>query len=62
MIAGSRLNRRLMPQVIEWLEAGRLTPAAMITQTFRAEDARAAFNLIETHPEQTVKVRLSFAS
>lgn len=62
MIAGSRLNRRLMPQVLEWLEAGRLTPAAMITQTFRAEDARAAFDSIETHPEQTVKVQLSFAS
>ena len=60
MIAGSRLNRRLMPQVIEWLEAGRLMPAAMITQTFRAEDARAAFDLVETHPEQTVKVQLSF--
>ncbi len=59
-IAGSRLNRRLMPQVIEWLEAGRLTPAAMITQTFPAEDARAAFDLVETHPEQTVKVQLSF--
>ncbi len=59
-IAGSRLNRRLMPQVIEWLETGRLVPAAMITQTFRAEDVRAAFNLIETHPEQTVKVQLSF--
>ena len=50
-----------MPQVIEWLEAGRLKPAAMITQTFRAEDARAAFDLIENQPEQTVKVQLSFA-
>lgn len=59
-IVGSRLNRRLMPQVIEWLESGRLTPAALVTQTFRAEDARAAFDLIETHPEQTVKVQLSF--
>lgn len=33
---------------------------AMITQTFAAEDARAAFDLIETHPEQTIKVQLAF--
>lgn len=59
-LVGSRLNRRLKRQVIEWLEAGRLTPAAMITQTFRAEDAHAAFDLVEAHPEQTVKVQLSF--
>jgi L-gulonate 5-dehydrogenase len=59
-IVGSRLNRRLMPQVIEWLETGRLTPGAMITQTFAAADARAAFDLIEAHPDQTVKVQLAF--
>jgi L-gulonate 5-dehydrogenase len=59
-IVGSRLNRRLMPQVITWLESGRLTPGAMITQTFAADDARAAFDLIEAHPDQTVKVQLAF--
>lgn len=59
-IVGSRLNRRLLPQVIEWLEQGKLQPAAMITQTFAAADARAAFDLVEQHPEQTVKVQLSF--
>ena len=32
----------------------------MITQTFAAGDARAAFDLVETHPEQTVKVQLVF--
>jgi L-gulonate 5-dehydrogenase len=32
----------------------------MITQTFAARDARAAFDLIERHPEQTVKVQLDF--
>ncbi|HWK46324.1 MAG TPA: Zn-dependent oxidoreductase [Stellaceae bacterium] len=59
-IVGSRLNRRLLPQVIGWLEAGSLQPAAMITQTFAASDAQAAFDLVENHPEQTVKVQLSF--
>jgi L-gulonate 5-dehydrogenase len=59
-IVGSRLNRRLMPQVIEWLESGKLAPGAMITQTFAASDARAAFDLIETYPDRTVKVQLAF--
>ena len=59
-IVGSRLNRRLIGKVIEWLESGALKPAAMITHSFPAAQARAAFDLIETHPEQTLKVQLVF--
>jgi L-gulonate 5-dehydrogenase len=59
-LVGSRLNRRLLPEVMDWLAAGRLAPAAMITQTFSARDAQAAFDLIEQHPERTVKVQLDF--
>jgi L-gulonate 5-dehydrogenase len=62
MLVGSRLNRRLLPEVIDWLASGRLAPAAMITQTFSARDAQAAFNLIEQHPERTVKVQLDFVN
>lgn len=57
---GSRLNRQLLPEVVGWLESGRLRPAAMITQTFAAAEARAAFELVERHPERTVKVQLAF--
>ncbi|MBN8889934.1 MAG: alcohol dehydrogenase [Rhodospirillales bacterium 70-18] len=60
-LAGSRLNRRLLPQVMDWLATGRLRPAPMITQTFAAEDAAAAFALIETDPGRTVKVQLDFS-
>jgi L-gulonate 5-dehydrogenase len=59
-LVGSRLNRHLLPEVVQWLESGSLKPAAMITQTFAARDARAAFDLVESHPEQTVKVQLVF--
>jgi L-gulonate 5-dehydrogenase len=59
-LVGSRLNRHLLPEVVQWLESGRLKPAAMITQTFDAKDARAAFDLVEKHPERTVKVQLTF--
>jgi L-gulonate 5-dehydrogenase len=60
-ITGSRLNRRFIPQVVEWLSQGRLQPAGMITQTFAARDARAAFDLIENQPGRTIKVQLDFA-
>jgi L-gulonate 5-dehydrogenase len=59
-LVGSRLNRRFIPEVINWLEKGALKPAAMITQTFAAADAQAAFDLVEQHPEQTLKVQLAF--
>jgi L-gulonate 5-dehydrogenase len=59
-IAGSRLSRKLLPEVVRWLEEGRLRPEAMITQTFPAEDARAAFDLIERTPSAAIKVQLAF--
>jgi L-gulonate 5-dehydrogenase len=61
MLVGSRLNRRLMPQVVEWLESGRLQPADLITQVFPAADAAQAFALIENDPSSTVKVQLDFS-
>jgi L-gulonate 5-dehydrogenase len=59
-LVGSRLNRRLLPQVVDWLESGSLQPSAMITQTFAAAEARAAFELIEKDPGSTIKVQLAF--
>ncbi|WP_207460082.1 Zn-dependent oxidoreductase [Azospirillum sp. SYSU D00513] len=59
-LVGSRLNRRLLPQVIGWLESGKLAPSAMITQTFAADRAAEAFSLIENDPSSTIKVQLSF--
>jgi L-gulonate 5-dehydrogenase len=46
--------------VVEWLSQGRLQPADMITQTFAARDARAAFDLTENDPASTIKVQLDF--
>jgi L-gulonate 5-dehydrogenase len=59
-IVGSRLNRKLLPRVVEWLATQKLLPEAMITQVFAAEDAQAAFDLIEREPENTLKVQLDF--
>jgi L-gulonate 5-dehydrogenase len=60
-LVGSRLSRRLLPEVVGWLESGRLKPEAMITQTFRGSEAKDAFALIEEAPEKTVKVQLDFS-
>jgi L-gulonate 5-dehydrogenase len=59
-LAGSRLNRRFISEVMGGLERGELSPAAMINQTFDAGDAHAAFALVEQHPERTLKVQLAF--
>jgi L-gulonate 5-dehydrogenase len=59
-LVGSRLNRRFIPEVVGWLESGQLQPATMITQTFAANDAQRAFDFVERHPDQTLKVQLAF--
>lgn len=59
-LVGSRLNRRFIPEVVGWLESGALRPEGMITQTFDAREAQAAFDLIEAHPERTLKLQLAF--
>jgi L-gulonate 5-dehydrogenase len=62
---GSRLNRRLIPQVVTWLAEGRLNPESMITQVFAgsspAAAAREAIDLIEKQPQGTLKVLLDFS-
>ncbi|MCF3934258.1 zinc-binding alcohol dehydrogenase family protein [Acuticoccus sp. M5D2P5] len=59
-VYGSRLNRKLLPKVVDWLETGALAPAAMVTQTYPAADARAAFELFENEPHKTIKIQLAF--
>ncbi|MHA1554636.1 MAG: zinc-binding dehydrogenase, partial [Alphaproteobacteria bacterium] len=59
-IHGSRLSRRLLPRVIGWLQEGRLAPASMITHTFPAKEAKAAFEFLETDPFAAIKVQLDF--
>lgn len=59
-VVGSRLSRRLLPRVVDWLTTGQLAPAAMVTQVYAAREAAAAFTLIEQQPERTLKVQLDF--
>lgn len=59
-LSGSRLNRKLLPEVVSWLESGVLQPANMIRNTFAATDAEAAFAMIRRDPSSTIKVQLEF--
>jgi len=58
---GSRLNRRLLSEVVQWLESGRLQAEAMITHVFPARDAVSAFALYENEPGKTIKIQLDFS-
>ncbi len=59
-IAGSRLNRHLLPRVVDWFASGRIDPSALVTQVFAARDAKDAFALIDRDPGSTMKVQLDF--
>jgi 2-desacetyl-2-hydroxyethyl bacteriochlorophyllide A dehydrogenase len=53
---GLRLRRAFMTLVAE----GRLELEPLVTHTFAAQDAGAAFQLLDQHPEQAVQVVLKF--
>ena len=59
-IHGSRLSRRLLPRVVAWLQEGKLDPGPMITHTFPAEEASAAFDFLEKESSTAIKVQLDF--
>jgi threonine dehydrogenase-like Zn-dependent dehydrogenase len=53
---GLRLRRAFMGLVAE----ARVEAAPLVTHTFAAQDAAAAFQLLDQHPEQAVQVVLKF--
>ncbi|WP_316980351.1 zinc-binding alcohol dehydrogenase family protein [Shumkonia mesophila] len=61
-VFGSRLNRRLIPQVVQWLQDELLQPLEMISHVFSSKEARTAFDLIQNAPQSTLKVQLTFNS
>ncbi|HVP11253.1 MAG TPA: Zn-dependent oxidoreductase [Phycisphaerae bacterium] len=60
-LLGSRLNRRLIPAVLEWFESRKVDPEKLVTQEFPFHQVQDAFRLIEEHPEAVCKVQLVFA-
>jgi L-gulonate 5-dehydrogenase len=59
-IRGSVLNNNKFPQVVEWLEQGRINPAAMITATYPVERIDEAFAAVTANPQEYLKVMITF--
>ncbi|WMJ84923.1 zinc-binding alcohol dehydrogenase family protein [Oscillospiraceae bacterium LTW-04] len=59
-IRGSRLNNNKFPQVIEWVESGKLQPRKIITHKLPFTDVLEGFEKIKNDPENTLKVILTF--
>ncbi len=59
-ILGSRLSCNQFPKVVRWLEEGWIDPRGLLTHSFPFREAPAAFEHIQQHPEDTLKVVLRF--
>ena len=59
-IRGSVLNNNKFPQVIEWLERGRINPKAMITAIYPVERIDEAFAAVTANPQEYLKVMITF--
>lgn len=56
----SRLNSHRFPQVIEWMEQGKITPEKLVTHWMPAVDVEAALTLFEKDQRSCCKVLLTF--
>ena len=56
----SRLNSHRFPQVIEWMEQGKITPEKLVTHWMPASEVEAALTLFEKEQRACCKVLLTF--
>ena len=56
----SRLNSHRFPQVIEWIEQGKIAPAKLVTHWMPASEVEAALTLFEKDQRSCCKVLLAF--
>ncbi|STQ43586.1 Sorbitol dehydrogenase [Ewingella americana] len=56
----SRLNSHRFPQVIEWMEQGKISPQKLVTHWMSASDVKAAMTLFEKDQRACCKVLLTF--
>lgn len=59
-LLGSRLNRRLIPQVLGWFASGVIDPEKLVSHEFEFRRVKEAFQLMEDRPEAVCKVQLTF--
>ena len=56
----SRLNSHRFPQVIEWIEQGKIAPEKLVTHWMPASEVEAALTLFEKDQRSCCKVLLAF--
>jgi threonine dehydrogenase-like Zn-dependent dehydrogenase len=61
-IVSSRVSHGEFLEVIDHLAHGRLHPEVLISKTMHGSQAQTAFELLEAHPEENIKVMLDFFS
>lgn len=59
-LRGTRLNNEKFPEVISWVEDGKLDLTKIITDRFDFREILNAFEKIKSNPESTSKVILTF--
>ena len=59
-IVSSRVSHGEFAEVIDHLTHGRLHPGVLISRTMHGSQAQEAFELLEAHPEENIKVMLNF--
>lgn len=59
-IRGSRLNCNKFPQVIDWVQNGKLDPTRIVTDRFPFTEVLRGMDQLKQDPEHTMKVVLTF--
>ena len=59
-IIGTRLNNDRFPEVIEWFKEGKVDPKSIVTNTVPFTEADKAFKYNDEHPENVLKIVLTF--
>lgn len=59
-VFGTRLNNKRFPEVIHLFEEGKVTPAKMITHTYKFTDIEKAFDIIKNEKNIVCKVLLEW--
>jgi threonine dehydrogenase-like Zn-dependent dehydrogenase len=60
-VVSSRVSHGEFAEVIGHFELGRLHPDVLISRTIHGSQAQQAFELLENHPEENIKMMLGFA-
>ncbi|HSH47170.1 MAG TPA: zinc-binding alcohol dehydrogenase family protein [Halomonas sp.] len=61
-LAGSRLNNRKFPEVLELIDAGRLDPLALVSHRQPLDKMPDAIEMLDHHPERARKVLIQIGA